>query len=105
MSFLCKVMLPKEGEMEKVEMWKETVVHISIISIQVTQMTKKWHKFVPVLPSYHSWEQLRCAMGTDGNGVTLRRGRGSLTCVGQEWQLEAGAHSKALKPSCHFVAV
>lgn len=34
MSFLCKVMLPKEGE--KVAMWKETVVHISIMSTNYT---------------------------------------------------------------------
>lgn len=36
MSFLCKVMLPKEGEKEKVAMWKETVVHISIMSTNYT---------------------------------------------------------------------
>lgn len=53
MSFLCKVMLPKEGEKEKVAMWKETVVHISIMSVRITQMTNKWHEFVPV-PSYYN---------------------------------------------------
>lgn len=53
MSFLCKVELPKEPEKEKVEIWKERVVHISIMSVQITQMTNKWHKFVPV-PSYHN---------------------------------------------------
>lgn len=58
MSFLCKVTLPKEGENAKVEVWKEAVVHILIISIQITQVANKWHKFLPVFPSYHNWVQL-----------------------------------------------
>lgn len=41
MSFFCEVVLPKEGGKEKVEIWKETVVHISIMSVQITQMTNK----------------------------------------------------------------
>lgn len=82
MCFLCKVMLPKEEEIEKVEMCKETGVHISKRDAQITQMTNKWHEFVAVLPSYPKSVQL-WVTGTDGDGVTLNRG--SLTSVGQEW--------------------
>lgn len=41
MGSLCKLTLPKEEEKEKVELCKEAVVHISIISVQITQMTSK----------------------------------------------------------------
>lgn len=134
MSFLCKVTLPKEGENAKVEVWKEAVVHILIISIQITQVANKWHKFLPVFPSYHNWVQLWVCNRQGWEWCDPEQRLSNLW--GQQWQLPAqfgqltwstvlkwgilillcsgklrrsvldtDPHSKGLKSSCHCVTV